>query len=330
MGAFNVALFREVIPDGVRYRIRMDCAKPSLTVAICTLDKCADLEICLESLRDQVVDGAWDVLVVDNGSTDGTAEYVDGLAAAYPVSLQRVSEPERGLSHARNRALAVAEGEVVLFVDDDVRFLPGCLDAHLRGYERQDTVATGGRITPSLTAEAPSWVNEKTLSEMSGPLGRCEYGDARLAIGPGEAVRSFYGGNMSMRRQVALDVGGFRVDLGWGKRRIPGEETELVQRLAGAGRCIWYLPEAALEHRVDPRRLTPARLRAWNLGSGRASVMIRPARNPLVWLGKTVEQLLTLLVRCPALLMGEHFIHVRTHRKFYQAAGRLAQLIHLP
>ncbi|HIK61826.1 MAG TPA: glycosyltransferase family 2 protein, partial [Planctomycetes bacterium] len=81
---------------------------PSCTVAICTLNRRDDLEIALESLRGQEAGPDWDILVVDNGSEDATAEYVESVADGFPVPITRSLEPERGLSFARNRALREA------------------------------------------------------------------------------------------------------------------------------------------------------------------------------------------------------------------------------
>jgi glycosyltransferase involved in cell wall biosynthesis len=302
---------------------------PSCTVAICTLNRRDDLEIALESLRGQEAGPDWDILVVDNGSEDATAEYVESVAEGFPVPITRSLEPERGLSIARNRALREARGEIIIFVDDDVRCRPGWLAAHRESYDDPLVVATGGRIVPTFATKPPPWLDPEDLSDIAGPVGRCEHGEERQSMGPETSLGCFLGGNMGMRRAAAQDAGGFRTDLGWGKRWIPGEETELMKRLMTPGQRAWYLPEATLEHRVDASRLTLAYLKKWNLGYGHASIIMRRPFNPLSWLGKVCEQTFNLARFSPALLMTPQFVRLRTHRKFYQAIGRLAELMHL-
>jgi hypothetical protein len=86
---------------------------------------------------------------------------------------------------------------------------------------------------------------------------------------------------MAVRRGLALSLGGFRTDLGWGERMLPGEETELFRRILAAGGRLLYQPTAAVEHRIEPTRVTYAYYARWCRGYGRASVVIDPPPGPL-------------------------------------------------
>src|SRR5206468_3234707 len=109
---------------------RMAESEPALTVAICTRNRRELLLRALASLAAQQARAAWDVLVVENASDDDTRTAVAALAGDFPVPLAVASEPVRGLSHARNRALREARGRAVVFLDDDATCRAGWVAAH--------------------------------------------------------------------------------------------------------------------------------------------------------------------------------------------------------
>jgi glycosyltransferase involved in cell wall biosynthesis len=102
-----------------------------LTVAICTLGRPLSLRQTLETLAGQSWDGAWEVLIVDNdGGASGRLQGAAALAKALPLDLRATVESRRGLSFARNSALAEAQGDAILFTDDDVNCPPGWARGH--------------------------------------------------------------------------------------------------------------------------------------------------------------------------------------------------------
>ncbi|HBF23300.1 MAG TPA: hypothetical protein DDW23_05725 [Planctomycetes bacterium] len=296
------------------------------SVIICTRNRRDSLNETLDSLVAQITSSqSWEVLVVDNGSDDGTSNCVEERIASFPVSLRVVVEPIAGLSHARNKGLAEAMGGVVIFIDDDVTCSPGWLAAHQQAFRDPELIATGGRIVTVLPHPLPRWVHENNLHEMRGPIGSFDYGEEELPLGAGNSVRSFFGGNMGMRKSSALSVDGFRSDLGWGNRLIPSEETDLLRRLGDVNAL--YLGKALVEHRLQPEKLNLRYFQRWYRGSGRASVLMRPPANPLMWAVKFLVYVFDLLRFSPAILMGNRFVRLRTFRKFHQTCGRFAQLM---
>src|SRR5262245_49138701 len=232
-------------------------SEPTLTVAICTRNRRDALLRALASLARQETRATWDVLVVENASEDDTRSAAVEIAHAFPVPLAVASEPTRGLSHARNRALATATGRAVVFVDDDATCRPGFVVAHAEGLARAGVVATGGPILPVLPRDLePSW---RAFLEMQigGPTSRYDLGPDPLECGAGGAPLPF-GANLGLLREAALAAGGFRTDLGWGRHAIPGEETELLWRLQRASGRVIYLPGAAVDHHIDAERLSVA------------------------------------------------------------------------
>src|SRR5690606_33338417 len=108
---------------------RMRASGSAVSVLICTYNRARLLTHTLESLRRIHTARPWDVLVVDNNSTDDTAAVVRACAPGYPVPLRYAFEGRQGKSHALNTGIGAIESELIAFTDDDVRVAPGWLDA---------------------------------------------------------------------------------------------------------------------------------------------------------------------------------------------------------
>lgn len=253
-------------------------SRPTLTVAICTRNRSALLEETLAAVLKQRCSASWELLVVDNGSTDATPEILkalceegaagSGSSGGGPAARRAALEPEPGADHARNRVLQEAAGDVIIFADDDVTPLPGWIDAYRRAFEDPKAASAAGRIFPQLPTNAPEWV--RVLSrEIGGPPARYDFGRKPCVIDPTKQSLPF-GGNMAVRRQAALDVGGFSTGFGYGRELIPGEDTEISFRLRAAGGDIVYVPAATVMHRVPLEKLTLPYFLKWWAGLGRS------------------------------------------------------------
>jgi glucosyl-dolichyl phosphate glucuronosyltransferase len=174
-----------------------------------------------------------------------------------------------GLSGARNTGTARASGEVLVFLDDDAVAQPDWLAGHTRHYDDPDVIGVGGLVTASWECGAPSWFPP----EFGWVVG-CSY----VGQPTQEAeIRNPIGANMSFRRSVLVDVGGFSDSLGRVGATPSGcEETELSIRAAAArpGRKIVYEPEAVVLHHVPVSRTNWAyfRSRCWREGVSKADV----------------------------------------------------------
>jgi glucosyl-dolichyl phosphate glucuronosyltransferase len=251
-----------------------------LTVVICTRDRPESLQRTLRTLATQNWTGSWDILIVDNGG-GASGERACSAARDLPVDLRVTMEARRGLSFARNRALAEALGDAMVFVDDDVNCRPGWLAAHGDALRDPSVAGIAGRILPVLPESTPECFRTLYTSENGGPVSRYDFGDEPREITLDGPVEPPFGANMAVRRGLALSLGGFRTDLGWGKRMLPGEETELFRRILAAGGRLLYVPAAAVEHRIEPTRVTYGYCAQWWRGYGRASVLLAPPRGPL-------------------------------------------------
>ena len=256
-------------------------APVELCVAICTRDRRESLGRVLDSLADQIASVSWEVLVVDNGSDDGSAELVRARVDDYPVSLRLSRESRRGIALARNRALQDAAGGILVFLDDDMTVHAGLVEVHARALRDPGVVATGGRIVPRLPQGAPHWIEEAARTAIGGPTGRYDFGDEVREVGGATRTPAPFAGNMGLNRALALEVGSFRADLGYAARLIPGEESELCRRLVAGSdaRRMIYLPDAIAEHHVQLDKTSEDYGRRWYRGHGRVTVLEDPPRS---------------------------------------------------
>ncbi|HEY3142537.1 MAG TPA: glycosyltransferase family A protein [Acidimicrobiales bacterium] len=235
------------------------------TVVVCTRNRRALLVDCLASL-----DGSDDVVVVDNGSTDGTASWLARWAAEDPTRRQVVTEPVAGLSRARNAGVDAATGDIVLFLDDDALAPAGWVAGHMAVYAQAPaTAAVGGPVVLTWPDGRPRWLT----GELEHWFSALDHGAEPRPFPPPHGP---YGTNMSVRREVLLAIGGFDEQLGRrGRSLLSSEEAELWQRLWAAGHPIVYQPATKIQHRVAAARLR----RSWVLrrgwGQGRSNARLQ-------------------------------------------------------
>lgn len=222
----------------------------AITIAICTHNRCRALAQTLRALMPQVRAAGADVevIVIANDVTDATA---DVCAAA---NVRCLAEPARGLSHARNRAVAVARGAAILWLDDDVTVGPGVIDAYLRALAAHPEAAFfGGPIEPWLLDMPPDWA-DAALRVIPTVWAGLDLGAEDRPLRRGENP---FGANMLIRRR-ALDAA-FRTDLGRsGAGLIGGEESALFRGLKARGLHGRWVAAARVRHRIGPERQTLA------------------------------------------------------------------------
>lgn len=225
-----------------------------LTVTVQTYNHAAGLRRALASLAELECppDSDYEVLVVDNNSCDGTAQVIEESAGRLGSRLRTVREPKQGLSHARNRAIVEARGDVICFIDDDAVADRGWLVGHVAAYRAgEQTAAVGGPIRlswPEDTAR-PVWLSP----ELDWYLSAFDAGPQRCPL---SHPRHPYGCNMSVRRKVAQDVGGFCTRLGRkAGNLVSNEERLFFYNIQRNGAAIVYEPTAIVHHTVGPERL---------------------------------------------------------------------------
>lgn len=262
---------------------------PRVAVLIATYNRAALLGETLDLLAASAVPPGltWEVVVVDNNSTDQTRSVVLSRQSGYPVRLRYVFERQQGRSSALNTAMAVTAAPHLLFTDDDVRVAPGWLAAGAAALAGGwDYV--GGPVNPIWESPPPRWL-DLTRSDLWGTIAILDYG--RDAFAFEDRRRVPLGANMGVRRSLIERVGGFRADLGRSSgRRVMGQEVpELLSRARSAGLRGRYVPAMAVDHHVPSARLTKTYYRRWWSGKGYSKALFE-ALHPITELGLDLRQ----------------------------------------
>jgi glycosyltransferase involved in cell wall biosynthesis len=243
-----------------------------ITVILCTYNRCDSLASALESVAVSRLPHAvsWEVLVVDNNSTDRTREVVERFASGYPGRFRYAFEPRPGKSNALNAALHDTKAEILAFMDDDVQVEADWLHMLTRIFQDQKYAGAGGRILPGSEFTPPAWL------EVSGPYALAPL--AMFDLGP-TACRLQeppFGTNMAFRREVFSRYGDFRRDLGPRPgSEIRSEDTEFGMRLLAGGELLWYEPAAVVYHAIAPNRVTRHYFLKWWFDKARADIRER-------------------------------------------------------
>jgi glucosyl-dolichyl phosphate glucuronosyltransferase len=222
-----------------------------ISAIICTLDRADYLRAALASLARQTAPpDAFEVIVVDNGSTDHTPAVLAAVRAALPA-LVVVTEPRQGLSHARNAGLAKARGDVVAFLDDDAEAEPDWLAALIACFDggAHRPACVGGPVTALWDAPRPHWLSASMLPYLTVI-------DWGLPAGELPPECFIAGVNIAFDRDQLRSLGGFPTALGRVGTNLLSNEELVVQRLlrAAGGSCRWE-PSVRVGHHVHPSRL---------------------------------------------------------------------------
>ena len=243
-----------------------------VSVLIGTYNRAPRLRTALAALLAQSGDVRWEVIVVDNNSSDDTAGVVAEMAASSSGRLRYAFEGRQGKSHALNTGLTLARGEILAFTDDDVRVAPDWLLQLRHSFTAHPTVDyIGGRVLPEWTAPPPPWLTTAHWS----PLALQDYGDTLQPVGAERAV-CLVGANIAYRRGVFGRVGEFTPALGRTGDGIGStEDHDLQLRIWRAGMRGLYDPEIVVHADVTADRLERDYHRRWHKGHGRHCALMR-------------------------------------------------------
>ena len=234
-----------------------------VTILVCTYNRAALLGPTLDSLAALRCppDIGWEVLVVDNNSTDETKSVVERRQATFPSALRYALEPRQGKSYALNTGCALATGALIAYTDDDVKVPGEWLERAVRPLmDRDDIAYTGGPVRPMWEVPPPSWLDPS--GNLGGTIAVKDHGATAFVFE--DRRKTPLGVNMAVRRELVERVGGFRVDLGrTGSSLLGQEQAEFFYRTRAAGARGLYVPEMVLDHHVPASRLTHRYFRRW-------------------------------------------------------------------
>ncbi len=214
--------------------------KVSVVVCTYTMDRYDVFTAAVESALSQTYDPVEVVLVID-GNPEVYENAIDDFGDRENVVIHD-NEENRGISYSRTKGAELASGEIVAFIDDDGVAEPEWIAKHVETYEETDVVAVGGYVAPNWRREKPDFFPE----EFYWLVGCTEPGFAE----DGEEVRNGYGSNVSYKRDVFLDVGGYDVNTGRkGDRHIQAHEAPVGIRLREEyGKGVVYVEDAVVHH----------------------------------------------------------------------------------
>jgi glycosyltransferase involved in cell wall biosynthesis len=229
---------------------------PLLSLIVCTRNRRDRLAAFFDAVARIRARASWELVIVDNGSTDGTAQHLETLVRSLDVPVTIVSEPRPGLGRARNAGVEAARGALLAFTDDDCYPAIDYVDRVVDAFAASDRGFIGGRILLYEAEDHPI-----TIRVDSAPI----------PIPPRSVVPTglVQGANMAFRREVLARIGGFDDALGPGTP-FCNDDVDAVARASAAGFAGSYVPEPVVHHhhgRRDPADIA-ALWRSYDHGRG--------------------------------------------------------------
>jgi glycosyltransferase involved in cell wall biosynthesis len=220
-----------------------------VTVAVITFNRSKYLREALAGLvRQDYPADCWELLVIDNNSTDNTRDVVASFMGSNPAP-RRIAELRPGLDWGRNRAVNDAWGDVIALVDDDILVEPDWLSQLVAPFSSQDSHSigvVGGEVIPVFPDGVPAW-----LEGAHRPLG------FRTDAGPLPPDQAPMGANFAFPKWVFARFGRFDTDLDRrGSSLFGGGDSDMIRRIRGAGLKAWFVPGAKVLHQIPAGRLT--------------------------------------------------------------------------
>lgn len=207
---------------------------PRIALVVCTRNRASKLDAFFESLRRVQCDSPWELVMVDNGSSDGTRERLRSFAATFAGQVSVVAEPQPGLGRARNRGWRAATAPIVAFTDDDCYPEPEYLSHVLAVFADEAVGFAGGRTVLYDAADAPVTIYEHPVEQIYPP--------GHFIVGG-----VIHGANMAFRRQTLVDIDGFDDNLGAGTP-FAFEDVDAQLRALAAKWTGKYDPRSVVYH----------------------------------------------------------------------------------
>lgn len=236
-----------------------------ITLLVCTYNRSGDLREMLETAVAQKTDGAftYEILVVDNNSTDDTRAVVEEFIARGHKNLRYLFESRQGKSFALNTGLNALRGGIFTICDDDFVLPEVWLKDIFAAFNAHPEVSfVSGKVLPAWQAEPPVWLTADHWSA----LALTDYGEKEFYADENKQICLLA---CSFRTADVAEVGGYSQKLGVTKNQIGGtEDLEILKRLWKSGRKGIYLPHIWFYHKVEPHRITKRYHRRWHSGHG--------------------------------------------------------------
>jgi len=242
-----------------------------ISVIICTYNRKASLHRTLSSLAGMEVPESlpWELLIVDNNSTDGTREVVTEFSEK--LHGRYIFEGKQGKSHALNRGLKEAKGDIIALTDDDVIVDKNWIKNIYKVFQEDDISCIGGKILPHWEKSRPAWLHGDFLLDI---LALVDLGSESKKL----TKPIIWGANMAMKYSMFEKYGYFDTTLGHHKGKTYGsEDTKMVQTLLSGGETVLYCPDVLVYHCIPENRLKKSHFRKWVYEKGElAAIQLGP------------------------------------------------------
>jgi len=235
-------------------------------------------------------------VVIDNNSSDDTGAVVASFGETAPMATRYVFETRIGSSRARNRAIDEAQGDFILFIDDDAIAEPDWAGAMLAEMERRRLDAACGLVLPEWAAARPRWLGPSLYARLAV---HDEPELARLPRERIETIHNFFSANVGFRRETFNRFGRFREELGViGANPMSGEDTEMFLRIIRGGGAMGFASAARVRHLIPAERMSRRYLRRKSYAFGVGSAIAGgPTHNSLDKLGRNLIRMTAALMR---------------------------------
>jgi len=287
-----------------------------ITVILCTYNRCQILPNALSSVAASNLPESvgWEVLVVDNNSSDQTRDVVEEFCRRYPGRFRYLFEPQPGKSHALNAGIREARGDVLAFMDDDVTVDPTWLQNLTADLEDGEWAGAGGRVLLEGTFSSPRWL------ALDGPysLGHTLFAHFDKGAYACELTEAPFGTNMAFRKEMFEKYGAFRTDMGPSPgSEIRHEDAEFGHRLLTAGERLRYEPSAVVYHPAPEHRIQKDYFLKWWFDFGRASVREWGRGPSVLGIPRPYLNILKLGTIAMAQNVGRWMLALNPQRRFY-------------
>lgn len=274
---------------------------PKISVIISAHNGAQRLRATLPSHLNQTLPRQlYEVILVDNASTDDTREFVTQLNGQNNSPIRYVYEERLGLHNARHAGARAAKGEILFFTDDDASMDQNVLNHYVEAFEHHPAMSAAGGVAKPMWEKSPeSWITNLVRDGSFFP--------ALALIDPYQNFQLspdgyFFGVNMGIKRDVLFRLGGFNPD-SFGDRLLGDGDSGLLRKLWLNGSHVGFIPAAKVSHHIPEKRMTIDYLKHWSHNWGAADAYTKysqamPSTSRLI-----LDLLKLLITRVPKMLI---------------------------
>ncbi|MEM4396779.1 MAG: glycosyltransferase [Candidatus Woesearchaeota archaeon] len=291
------------------------------SIVVVTFNRLKLIKECLDSLINQNTNNKYEIIVINNNSTDGTEEYLNNLKSEFSF-INVLKNNNTNVSSGRNIGIRSSKSNLILFIDDDAKASQDWISQYIRLFNNNEVLVAGGPMYGLPEIELPKWLSNKSYSY----LGNLNHNIESNFINVFQ--HHLASCNLAVRKSVFYEIGLFKEELGYSDNRILSvEDADFLYRVQEKyPNGIFYLKDAFVYHYVPKYRLTKNYLfsRAFWVSAG-TSYSLKSKFSLLQKVKKIPKQLIYLITAIPFLLLHKIYTNnknfVDNSVRFYSVVG---------